>query len=264
MAINWRERVIAAAIHFTVTLLVASAAAIVIFFIWFPGATAAMVGGTKLFVLVTVSDVILGPLLSLVIYSSKKSRMHLVGDYCVIGAVQLASLIYGMLVVADSRPVFIAFSDDRLHLVTAFELTDLDLKGGVSAEFQSKSWTGPRLISIAPPANASERNEVDGYASIGKDVQTMPKYYRPYDAARAQIMNAERSLQSLLENSNGLQPQIESAIRSTGKANDQLRWLLVDHRFGTAVALMDVDSIEPLKYLAIDPIWTKVPAKAPQ
>ena len=47
MNINWRERFIAAGIHFLVTLALAGLAAALIFYVWFPGAMADMVGGTK-------------------------------------------------------------------------------------------------------------------------------------------------------------------------------------------------------------------------
>jgi hypothetical protein len=69
--INWHARLIAAAIHFLVTLLIASIAATLIFFVWFPGEFAKMVGGAQLFLLVVCSDLALGPLISLVIFNKK-------------------------------------------------------------------------------------------------------------------------------------------------------------------------------------------------
>ena len=60
MAINWRERFVAAFIHFLITLLLAGIAAALIFLVWFPNGIAAVVGGTTLFVLVLGSDLVLG------------------------------------------------------------------------------------------------------------------------------------------------------------------------------------------------------------
>ena len=85
-------------------------AAALIFLVWFPAPFATMVGGTELFMLVVGCDLVLGPLLSLVIYDPRKTRLALVIDYSIVGAVQLATLIYGVYIVAGTRPVYVAFN----------------------------------------------------------------------------------------------------------------------------------------------------------
>jgi len=74
MAINWRERFLAFAIHFLVTLAMGACAAALIFLVWFPDPYQTMVGGTKLFELVVICDLVLGPLISLVIYDRSKGQ----------------------------------------------------------------------------------------------------------------------------------------------------------------------------------------------
>ena len=75
--IVWREKFVATAIHFLVTLLLAACAAALIFLVWFPDPLQTMIGGTELFMLVVGCDLALGPLISLVIYNSRKSRREL-------------------------------------------------------------------------------------------------------------------------------------------------------------------------------------------
>ena len=126
MTIVWRERFLAFAIHFLVTLALAACAAALIFIVWFPDPFQTMVGGTELFELVVLCDLVLGPLISLVIYDSTKARWQLVMDYSIIGAIQLAAMIYGVYIVAGTRPVYVAFNQDRLEVVTA---RDIDASG---------------------------------------------------------------------------------------------------------------------------------------
>jgi hypothetical protein len=263
MSINWRERIVAATIHFLATLLVAGLAAALIFFVWFPGALADMVGGRKLFWIVVACDLTLGPLISLVIYNSKKPRKELVLDYTIIAIVQLAALIYGTSIVAASRPAFVAFYGDRIEVVTALELDDADLQAGVAPEFRSKSWTGPRLVSVESPTDSKEKQDLLFASLAGKDGQLFPKYYREYDAARATIREKSQTLDVLLKDSGAARAQIESAIASTGKAQAELRWLLVHHRFGFATALVDAQSFEPLTYVNVDPVWLDQKASTP-
>ena len=53
-------------------------------------------GGRELFMLVVGCDLALGPLLSLVVFDSSKTRRELLFDYTVLGIVQLAGLVYGV------------------------------------------------------------------------------------------------------------------------------------------------------------------------
>ena len=86
-----------------------------------------MIGGTELFLLVVGCDLALGPLISLVIYNSRKSRRELITDYSIVGVVQIAALVYGVVILAGTRPVYVAFSKDRLEVVTARDIRDAEL-----------------------------------------------------------------------------------------------------------------------------------------
>ncbi len=78
--IAWRTKLFAFSLHFLATAVLAAIAAALIFLIWFPAPFARMVGGTELFMLVVGCDVVLGPLLSLVIYDPRKTRLALIVD----------------------------------------------------------------------------------------------------------------------------------------------------------------------------------------
>ncbi|HEU4529672.1 MAG TPA: TfpX/TfpZ family type IV pilin accessory protein [Steroidobacteraceae bacterium] len=261
MAINWRERFIAAAIHFLITLALAGVAAALVFLVWFPGALAEMVGGTKLFTIIVGVDVALGPLISLVIYSSQKSRRELVTDYTVVGIVQIAALVYGVFTLAVSRPVFVTFVGDRLEVVAALELDEADLAAAPLPQFRTRSWTGPRLAAIEMPTDARERNEVVMLGMAGKDVQMLPRYYRPYESALADIQRRAGGLDALLQANPEQRERIEAAIDDTGVPRENLRWLVVHHRFGFATALIDARTQRPVEYLAVDPTGAKARAR---
>jgi hypothetical protein len=253
MSINWREKFLAAFIHFLITSAIAALAAAVIFFVWFPGAFAQMSGGTKLFLIVVAVDIGLGPLISLVIYSSRKSRRELIVDYSIVAVVQLAALLYGVFAVAVSRPIFVAFLQDRLEIVAALELDDSELAAAGEPEFRSKSWTGPRLVAVELPSDPKESSDLMLAAALsGKDAHLMPKYYRPYDSAAEQIAKRSEPLSALLERNPTHRGLIERAIGDSGVPRSELRWLNVHHRFGFGIALIDLRTRRPVSYLAIE------------
>ena len=59
---HWRQRLRAATIHLSVTLVVAALAAWLVFGLWYPYPYREISGGRELFLLVVAVDVVLGPL----------------------------------------------------------------------------------------------------------------------------------------------------------------------------------------------------------
>lgn len=252
--INYRKRLLAAFIHFLITLLVAGIAAALIFFVWFPADFAKMVGGWRLFVLVVCSDIVLGPVVSLVIFNTQKSRKELIADYVIVGFIQLAALIYGMSAIVVARPVYIVFAVDRFEIVMAVELDAVDLVEAVDSQYRSLPWLGPRLVGLQLPTDMNERNRVLFSAVAGKDAYQMPKYYQSYDSMIGQIKSASLPLSLLRERNTNFSDQLTLAIQDLGVSESDVRWLPVHHHFGFWTALVNAKTGHPIKYLPIDPL----------
>jgi hypothetical protein len=195
----------------------------------------------------------LGPLISLVIYNTKKPCRELVRDYLVVGILQLAALGYGISVVAQSRPVFIVFTKDRLEVITAQELDDADLSAAADEKYKSKSWLGPIRVAIQFPADIKGRNDLLFSAVNGKDAQLIPKYYRAYETQIDTIKTKSTSLEDLISRHPDKKPELETAVAKSGLAPESLRWLPVHNRFGFWTALIDAKTGYPVEYLPIDP-----------
>lgn len=249
--IAWREKFYAFALHFLVTLLLAAGAAALIFLVWFPDPFQTMVGGSALFVLVVGCDLALGPLISLVIYDSRKSRRQLVLDYGVVAAVQIAALIYGVFVVSSARPIYVAYVKDRLEVVTAIEIDDADLQDAIEARYRSRPKWGPQFVATAVPPE--DHNDVLFTALEGKDVTVRPRYYVPYESQLDQIKERAQPLSALAERHAEAKQILSSATQSSGIPPARLRWLPVKHRRGFWTALIDLNDGRPVRYLPIDP-----------
>lgn len=171
------SRLRAALLHLVVSILIATAVAFVVYGVWYPGRFAEISGGTGLFRLILLVELILGPVMSLVIYNPKKSMRELLLDYSIVGAVQMGALIYGLYSVSLARPVFLVFVVDRIEVVSAANLSQEDLALAQSP-CGSLPWGGPQLVCAPMPENSVEKNAVIMSALSGKDLQFMPKYYR--------------------------------------------------------------------------------------
>lgn len=249
--IVWREKFKAFGWHFLVTAALALAAAVVIFFVWYPDPFEAMLGGTKFFLLISGCDLVLGPLTSLVIYNSSKSRRELVFDYSVVGLVQLTAFVYGVMTMADARPVYVAFAVDQFEIVRAKELTDEDLQNATLDIYRTRPKFGPVVIGTQGPTDRQERNNLLFSALQGKDVQFYPRYYVPYEANADQVKQHAKTLDDLLKR----RPQAEQLIaaKQLDVPEEQLRWVPVRTPTGFWTALLDAKTLRPLAYIPLDP-----------
>ena len=249
--IDWRKKLIAFCLHFLATAVLAAIAAALIFLVWFPHPFANMVGGTELFGLVVGCDLILGPLITLVIYNPRKTRRQLISDYSVVGAVQIAALVYGVYVVAGTRPVEVAFNRDRLEVVTARDIDAAELAAARAPEYRQLSLTGPRYVSIqVPPADAQDALL---QSVAGNEEHQRPKFYAPYEAALEQIRKRARTVETLERKFPAYAPALDAAVREAGIAPQSARWLPVHHRKGFWTAIIDGASGRPLSYAPVDP-----------
>lgn len=237
----------AAGTHLLISLLIGALSLAVILGIWFPGALFAAAGGLGLLYLLIGVDVILGPLLTLVVFKSGKPGMKF--DLAVIGAVQLAALVYGFTVVAQARPAFLVFVLDRFEMVAAVELEPEELAKAKRAEFRSVPWTGPKLVAADMPADEAERQKLVELAQAGIDLQHFPKYYVPYAERAPQVLAKAMTIAKLRATEPANMPAVEDWLKSSGTKEDEVRALLLRTRFAWLVVLLDPRTAQPVKML---------------
>ena len=92
----------AAGTHLLVSIAIAVAVVALMLALWYPGPLFEAAGGTGLLYILVGVDVVLGPLLTLIVFKSGKRGMKF--DLAAIGLVQAAALLYGMHVVFLARP----------------------------------------------------------------------------------------------------------------------------------------------------------------
>jgi hypothetical protein len=192
-----RRRSTAAGVHLLISGTVAAAAALLVFGLWYPGPFRYLAGGRDLFLLVTSVDVVLGPVLTFAVFNPAKGWRHLRWDLTIIGAVQLAALVYGMHTVFEVRPVAMVFEVDRLRLVTAHDVARDDLLLA-RPPYDTLSWSGPLLLGARTPLPGPEHNDVLFKALSGTDISSRPQFWQPYALSKSMALARSRPVALLL------------------------------------------------------------------
>lgn len=112
--------------HLILSLAILVALSLFIALVMFPGALFTLAGGVEGIKIVAGVDMVLGPLLTLIIYNRAKPVKKLLRDLSVIAAIQIAALCAGMYVVHLSRPaaVTLAFDQFQTTKISEFDAND--------------------------------------------------------------------------------------------------------------------------------------------
>lgn len=241
----------ASAIHLTISLALASTIATLLYFLWFPSPYFGATNASRLIMLLIGVDIGIGPLLTLLVVSPRKSRKLLKLDLSVIAILQTIAFAYGIYVIAAARPVFVLAAVDRLVLVTANELADADLAQGSQAAFRARSWTGPVLSGVSPARNGKGFDVVGQVLGHGKDMDQLPRFYVPYDQVADNLMHHAKPLSQLR---NATDSQRKQLLQIQAKAHGAtLLALPLQRGDDDYTAIMSSKTKRPVAILPIDP-----------
>lgn len=241
----------AAGLHLLASLALAVVVALLLFGVWYPPPYTRAAGADHLIMLLIGIDLALGPLLTLIVYKHGKWGMRF--DIVVIAVVQMAALIYGMHVIAQSRPVFVVVARDMTYLTMASALSDADL-AAAPPPFNTRSWLGPVLVAAPPPDTAAERLALLESGLGGKDIDQLPKHYRSMEQAGAALIAASTPLQKLADVT-GYRAMVEAFVAKVGLPMSDLRFQPLrgrDPEHDQAMVFA-VGQLQPVGMIPVDP-----------
>jgi hypothetical protein len=241
----------AATAHLTISLVLATTIATLLYVLWFPPPYFIAAGASKLIMVLMGVDIGIGPLLTLLVFSPRKSRKLLRLDLSVIAVLQATAFAYGVHAIAMARPAFVVAEIDRLVLVPAGELTDADLAQGSQPAFRTRSWIGPVLVGALPPKGAEGTKITNQILAGGKDIDQLPKFYVPYDQVIDRVMHHAKVLSQLKNATDNQRKQLEQF--QVGADDEVLLALPLQRGEQDYTAIMSPKSRHPIRILSIDP-----------
>lgn len=188
-------RLMAFLLHLAASALIALLALLLVFNLWYPAPLHEALGVTQIFLLLLLIDVILGPLLTLLVY--KTGKKTLVTDLTIIAALQLAALAYGLWTVAEGRPAWVVYNAGRFDVVTVVDIDARQL-GEAQPHFRNPAWSGPRWVGAVKPYDPEQSNNILFEAVQGGfDLAQRPNLYLPLADMAQAIQQRAQPLEKL-------------------------------------------------------------------
>lgn len=95
-------------------------------FFWFPKPFLMLDGTWLALLILAVTDIIIGPLLTLLLVNGRKSKRERLIDFSVIIFIQISALSYGLIQIENERVAVLVHYEDVFHIVPKKELRNSD------------------------------------------------------------------------------------------------------------------------------------------
>lgn len=227
----------AMAVHLGISLVLVGTAVALMLLRWFPPPLFETDGGGIGLKLIVLVDLVLGPLLTFLVFNPAKTRFALRLDLSLIAAFQLAAYVGGMWSVHSVRVQTLAYEDGRFYSVIP------EFYAG--QEIAADGWKplgphAPYLVQVREPATP---DEAKGVVTFGMFEGLMPHQlhflYSPYAPRAADNWPRGWDLASL----ETAHPAVAEAARRWLRGRDldaaALRFYRVEGYFASAVLVID-------------------------
>lgn len=241
----------AAGIHLSISVTIGLIVGALLFGVWYPPPFFHAAGADQLVLLLVSVDIVLGPLLTLVVFKSGKRGLKF--DLTLIAVMQSVALVYGMSIVLRSRPVFLVAAVDRFSLVSAADIDAADLAQGSKPEFRRLSWTGPLTVGVQLPPPGKARTKILFSSVKGKDVDEMPKYYVDYATVSADLLTRAKPVSALPLRDGDARNLLDKAVHKSGLPTEKVVWVPVTALKANMIMLLDAQNGNPLRAVAVNP-----------
>lgn len=177
---RWR----AFTIHLVISALVALVFMLICRFYWFRGPLFDVTGGTGLLSILVPVDVILGPLLTLLVFKAGKPTLKM--DLTLIALVQFAALVYGAVIMIQARPLYVVLYHEELRVIRPLDLAEMPWRDAVLESTQYVR------VSSEIGALADIEEQVADYTRVTPP-HLSPENYQPLEAHRLELKAALKS-----------------------------------------------------------------------
>lgn len=246
----------AAGIHLLISLGIALIVGLSFQLIYYPSFYFEALDGWRLLLLLIGVDVVLGPLMTLIVFNPNKPKKELSRDISLIGILQISALIYGLSVATLVRPVYTVFDGHLFQIITAGEIP-AELLTRAPSPLNVLPKFGPKQMWVKAPTDQKLAAEINFGSTMGKGAAFWPELYEPLEKHKDTLWQMAEPLDQLepaltqaqqqsLQIAYPILYQAEQlrALPLSGKLLTHYYWAIVNEQ-GEVLTLVEVASTAP-------------------
>jgi hypothetical protein len=221
-------------IHFLISLTILIVLFSILFKLWFPSPFFIASGGIQGLKLVALVDLVLGPLLTLIVYDSIKSKKALLLDFSFIAAFQVSALIWGVTNIYNQRPIAIVFWENTFYTVPAIAFDSQNFNTNVYGD------KTPVYIYAKKPRSIND---------INKMVERLKKYNRPphhqielYHSLNpffSDIIRFSLNIDEIINHNKQMKQKLEIILKQTNTQKNDNYYIPLESRYQNIIMVYD-------------------------
>ena len=242
-------RIKMAAFHLLCSAIVVGLVMSVIYLIWYPYPYYVFHSTLSATKLVVVVDLVLGPLLTLIVFNTAKPLKELKRDLLIIVLVQVSALGWGIYITHSVRPLFAVYFNGEIHSITevSFDKSGFDPSVKVPTIFEQ-----PQLVYIEPFSKEDYKltllKQLKGEV-LGIVLQT--RYYRNINSVTKKAMLARSLSRDQLTKRADYKQKLMDFLKHKNISFDDVLFYPVTAGPYNAVAVLDKNTMDVIDTLDI-------------
>ncbi len=223
---------------------------LIIFFAWYPYPYFEIRGAGDIVLILISVDLVLGPLLTFIVYKPKKKT--LVFDLSVIVIIQLAALVYGVSAIYEERPYFMVYAVDRFTLLAE---KDVDFSQIEDQRLKEKPGVGPVMVLAKMPEDPQEKEALMMEVVFeGKpDLDRRPEYWVPYRENLEIIFTRTKTLQELKTKRAPVADIVDKMVAKYSGGIDDLAFVPMIGKNGDFAVVLEKETGKLIDAIDVDP-----------
>lgn len=231
------QKLKALAVHLTISAALVGIALWLMLRLWFPTPLFSTDGGSLGLKLLLLVDLVLGPMLTFVVFNPQKARRLMVLDLSVIALLQLAAYGYGLSNIHSVRVQAVAFHDGQFHSVTADRYAEQEIQPG---DWQALGAGAPYIVNVREPLPGDESSGVFAYGfTVGLEPHQLQFLYTPLRSAADAVWQAGSSLAELSAQRPLLAESAQRWLEKHGLSAEAVRFLRLQGFYDAAVGVIN-------------------------
>lgn len=232
-----RTRLGAFLIHFAISLAILVVLMYLIVVPWYAGPYFWFDGGWRGTLILISVHLVLGPMLTLIIFNPRKAAAKIRFDLAVIGLLQVGALAWGIYAVESQRPVAISFFNGGLHPVTAAVVRD---QGANPAELEGMHPQWPPLVYIEIPNDASGIERMNTlWKERGHWPHNQVALFRPLDSHMDEVRRAQPPIDRISHVNEEFRADLEAFKAEHREKSERYVYATFNGRYGAVLFVLD-------------------------
>jgi len=241
------NRYAAFATHLLISLLVVGALFGLSILLWYPSPLFEIDGGWQGLRIVALVHLVLGPVLTLVVFRPGKPGLRM--DMAIIVSIQLAALSYGIWILHHNRPALLVYADDVIKPIPFSVVEEIDPQGDVLRRYAEEL---PVKLALPIPTDP----EAGSAYLLQRVLSPTPLHLHVDDYVRLSewwpgVIADSLDIAHYVQQQEAWRRQLEQTIAQLQKPLDELVFLPIEGRNKSGIVVADAASGDFVGYLDI-------------